>query len=56
MTHQQTMKLAVTAKVALKTAEKWLKGGHVTEANGAALETAARKLGFKVREVEKEDV
>lgn len=52
MTHQQTMRLAVTAKVALKTAEKWLKGGRVTEANDAALEAAFKKLGFSTQEVE----
>lgn len=39
------MKLAVGAKVSLKTAEKWLKGGVVTEANNEALLRASAKLG-----------
>ena len=40
------MKLAVGAKVSLKTAEKWLGGGHVTEANEEALLRSMAELGF----------
>ncbi len=46
LTHQEKMRLAVAANVSLKTAEKWLKRGTVTGANGDALLRAMAQLGF----------
>ena len=54
MTHQETLKLAVEAKLALNTVKRWRSGLRVTEANRFALERAAKKLGVEIPKKEKE--
>jgi lactam utilization protein B len=55
MTHNDRMRLALEAAVALQTVTRWDKGLPVRQAMRAALESAAERLGLKEkREVQAE--